>query len=92
MGIEGHVRPGYYKNELEEKVSLAGLHIVKSSYSYNSFETLFNDVSCLITGGREKNRHLYAMLFPILLLLTKLARFWPVGVGSGIVVHARKPI
>jgi ubiquinone/menaquinone biosynthesis C-methylase UbiE len=92
MGIEGHVRPGYYKDELEKKLKRAGFMIVESSYSYNSFETLFNDISYLITSGREKNRYLYALIFPILLALTKLFKFWPVGVGSGIVVFAGKSI
>lgn len=92
MGIEGHVRPGYYKDDLENKVKKAGLMIVESSYSYNSFETLFNDISYLITGGRERNRYLYAIIFPLLLVLTKLFKFWPVGVGSGIVVYAGKSV
>jgi 2-polyprenyl-3-methyl-5-hydroxy-6-metoxy-1,4-benzoquinol methylase len=90
MGIEGHVRPGYYKDELERKLKNAGLTVIDSSYSYNSFETLFNDISYLITGGREKNRYFYAIVFPILLALTKLFKFWPVGIGSGIVVYAGK--
>jgi len=92
MGIEGHVRPGYYKDDLERKLQNAGLKVIDSSYSYNSFETLFNDISYLITGGREKNRYLYAIVFPILLVLTKLFKFWPVGVGSGIVIFAGKSV
>lgn len=90
MGIEGHVRPGYFMDELKEKVKKSGLHVISFSYSYNSFETLFNDISYLITGGREKNRHIYACVFPILLLLTKAFKFWPVGIGSGVTLLAEK--
>lgn len=90
MGIEGHVRPGYYRNDLEVKVKNAGFKVIKSSYSYNSFETLFNDISYLITGGREKNKYLYALVFPLLLILTKFLSFWPTGEGSGVTLLAEK--
>jgi ubiquinone/menaquinone biosynthesis C-methylase UbiE len=90
MGIEGHVRPGYYLDDLVDKIKKIGFDISETFYSYNSFETIFNDISCLITGGREKKKCLYAVVFPFLLLVTKIFRFWPTGVGSGIVVHARK--
>lgn len=92
MKIEGHVRPGYYKEELVSKLNKAGFELLYSSYSYNSFETLFNDISFLITGGREKNKYLYALLFPILLILTKLFKYWPTGIGSGLVILARKTV
>jgi len=90
MEIEGHKRPGYTKNQLEEMLRNAGFTINISRYNYNSFETLFNDISFLITGGKEKNRHIYAVVFPFLLLLTKLFSWNPGRVGSGLVIKAEK--
>lgn len=92
MEIEGHVRPGYLKEKIEEMLHETGFDINVSKYNYNSFETLFNDISFLITKGREKNREVYALVFPFLLLLTKIVYWWPVGTGSGLVIQARKKI
>lgn len=90
MEIGGHVRPGYRKITLEKMLLRNNFKIHTSEYNYNSFETLFNDISYLITLGREKRRALYALLFPWLLLLSKAFHWWPVGTGSGLVIHARK--
>lgn len=90
MEIEGHKRPGYTKNHLEEMLRSAGFTISISQYNYNSFETLFNDISFFITGGKEKNRQVYALVFPFLLLLTKLLSWTPKRVGSGLVIKAEK--
>ena len=90
MDIEGHVRPGYTKNSIENLLRDTGFTIRDIQYNYNSFETLFNDISYYITKGREKNRTLYALVFPILLLATKLCAHPPVGMGSSLVIRARR--
>ena len=68
----------------------AGLSIERTSFSYGWIETLVNDVSYLVTGGREKRKWLYALLFPFLLLVSTLGRFSAPQEGSGVVVLARK--
>jgi SAM-dependent methyltransferase len=90
MGIEGHVRPGYTLDGLCHMLRGAGFSIERSFYSYGWLETLVNDISYLITGGREKRRWLYAPVFPILLLLSKLGGAPRSQDGSGVVVLARK--
>jgi len=92
MEIEGHVRPGYTRQELSELLSGAGLHVEEARYSYNSIETLANDLSFLITGGRERRRILYALAFPLLIAIAQLGRPFPARrIGSGLVVVARRP-
>jgi SAM-dependent methyltransferase len=91
MGIEGHVRPGYTKESLTSMLREAGLEIEEAVYSYGSFETLANDLSYLVTGGREKRRHLYALVFPLLLAISQLGRLSTPRQGSGVVVLARRP-
>jgi SAM-dependent methyltransferase len=90
MGIEGHVRPGYTLDALCDMVIGAGFSIDQAFYSYGWVETLANDISYLITGGREKRKRLYGSLFPFLLLLSLLGRFSRPREGSGVVVLARK--
>jgi 2-polyprenyl-3-methyl-5-hydroxy-6-metoxy-1,4-benzoquinol methylase len=91
MGIEGHVRPGYRREELRERLESAGFGIWKLCYTYGWFETLANDLSYAITKGREQNRTGYALAFPWLLLLSRLGR-WPApaGDGSGLLAVAVK--
>ncbi len=91
MGIEGHVRPGYTRDGLSAMLQKAGFQIESSFYSYGSVETLVNDVSYLITGGREQRRALYALAFPFLLALSQFGRLLRPREGSGLVILARKP-
>jgi hypothetical protein len=90
MEIEGHVRPGYSKVKVEKMLDETGFTVKTINYNYNSFETMFNDISFLITGGREKNKIIYAVIFPFLLFAAKIFSWWPVGVGSGLVIKAQK--
>ncbi len=91
MGIEGHVRPGYTRDGLCSMLRDAGFEIEQAFYSYTSIETLVNDISYLITGGREKRKAFYALAFPGLLLLSQLGRLTRPEPGSGLIVLARKP-
>ncbi len=90
MGIEGHVRPGYTMEDICNMLNAAGFVIEKAFYNYGYFETLSNSISYLITGGREKRKLLYALCFPLLLILSLPDRFGRVRQGSGIVVLAVK--
>lgn len=93
MGIEGHVRPGYTRDELSALLSRAGFEIERADYSYNSLETLANDLSYWVTGGHERRKPLYALVFPFLIALAQLARPWPARrIGSGLIVTARRPV
>jgi len=76
--VPGHVRPGYHLPELTERVRRAGFHIQRSGFSYGWLENLINNLSYVITGARERNRMLYAALFPMLNLIAWFAQWgWP---------------
>ncbi|MFW6012399.1 MAG: SAM-dependent methyltransferase [bacterium] len=90
MEIEGHVRPGYTRDTLVALLEEAGLEVVRSGYSYNSMETLANDLSFLVTGGRERRKGLYALAFPALLALAHLGGSRPPREGSGLWTLARR--
>lgn len=91
MTIEGHVRPGYTREGLRDLLTRAGFEIVHLAYNYNSIETLANDLSFLITQGRERNQTLYAFCFPFLLALASLgALYRPRNDGSGVIALARR--
>ena len=91
MDIEGHVRPGYGLDELRALLVAIGFEIELSAYNYNSVETLMNDISFRITGGRERRKALYAFCFPWLLLGSWLASPLRAEPGSGLVFLCRRP-
>jgi 2-polyprenyl-3-methyl-5-hydroxy-6-metoxy-1,4-benzoquinol methylase len=92
MGIEGHVRPGYTREQLTQLTTEAGLKVRRLEYSYGSWETLANDIAYLITGGRERHKALYALLLPLLIGLTLPDTGHPYCThqGSGLVMLAAK--
>jgi SAM-dependent methyltransferase len=91
MDIDGHVRPGYTKDELTRLLTRGGLHVKTCVYNYNTLETLANDISKLITGARERNKGLYALVFPLLLFFSFLGSFYRSDKsGSGLVALAVK--
>jgi len=92
MDIEGHVRPGYTRSGLSDLLQRAGFEVRRCFYNYNSIETIANDLSYLITGGRERRKHLYALAFPMLLGIAGLGGLYtPRQDGSGLVALARRP-
>ena len=92
MDIEGHVRPGYTRDGLADLLDRAGFEVARCNYNYNSVETLANDLSYLITGGRERRKQLYALALPFLLGLAALGGLHPARHdGSGLVALARRP-
>jgi len=89
--VEGHVRPGYTMEGLVNLLESGGLRVEKCIYNYNSFETLANDLSKVITGARERNRGLYALAFPLLMGIAALGGLYrPRRDGSGLVALAVK--
>jgi SAM-dependent methyltransferase len=92
MDIEGHVRPGYTREGLAQLLRQAGFEVERCLYDYNSLETLANDLAYLITGGRERNKLVYAVAFPLLLGLAALGRsHGTLQDGTGVVAVARRP-
>lgn len=93
MDIEGHVRPGYTRDGLTGLLQRAGFEVIECVYNYNSVETLANDLSFLITAGRERHKPLYAVAFPFLLALAAIGSLYePRRDGSGLVAVARRPL
>lgn len=91
MDIEGHVRPGYTRDGLTQLLRQAGFEVTACVFNYNSMETLANDISYLITGGRERRKQLYALTFPFLLLLAGIGGLYAAREdGSGLVALARR--
>ncbi len=89
--VPGHVRPGYTKEELEEKVKQAGFVAERSGYSYGFVENMVNNLSYMITKAEERNKEIYALLFPFMNVVAWFGQFiWP-DFGAGVWVVARKP-
>ena len=91
--VETHVRIGYERNEIEEKVKQAGLSIRESGFTYGFWETLANNISYMITSARMQNKKLYALAFPFLHLISILGyRARPASLGAGVFVIAEKSV
>jgi len=91
MDVEGHLRPGYSKDGLIDLLTKGGLKVRDCIFNYNSFETLANDISKVITGAKQANKSLYAIAFPFLMLIVLLGSLYrPRHDGSGLVALARK--
>lgn len=88
--VPGHVRPGYHLPEINERVRRAGFDILRTGFSYNFFENLVNNLSYAITGAQEKNKIVYAILFPLLNFIAWAAHWKMPHMGAGVWVIARK--
>lgn len=89
MDVEGHVRPGYTKDGLTDLLTQGGLKVRDCIFNYNSFETLANDISKVITGAKQANKGLYAVAFPFLMIIVFLGSFYRLRHdGSGLVALA----
>jgi SAM-dependent methyltransferase len=88
--IEGHVRPGYLLEEVEALLTKANLSIQEKGYTYSSLETLANDLSYVITEGREKRKLIYSIAFPLLLFIAWLGKFTKPSYGSGVFIVGKK--
>ncbi len=90
--VDGHVRPGYTKEQITGKVRQAGFEIIEAYYTYGWLETVTNNISYWITGARMKRKALYAAVFPLLLFLSYFGRNSRPAQGAGVLVHARKAL
>jgi hypothetical protein len=84
--IEGHTRIGYLLEDLEKLLLTGKFLILAKGYTYSSFETLANDISYFITGGREKHKLFYSIAFPFLLGIASLGKHVTPRYGSGIYI------
>jgi SAM-dependent methyltransferase len=89
--VPGHVRPGYRAPELADKLGQAGFEVVDQRYTYGALETLTNNISYLISGADQRNKALYAVVFPVLLAVSYLGKFSSPAWGAGVLVTARRP-
>jgi cyclopropane fatty-acyl-phospholipid synthase-like methyltransferase len=91
MDVEGHMRPGYTKDGLMELLTKGRFKVRDCIFNYNSYETLANDISKVITGAKQANKGLYAVAFPFLMMIVFLGSLYrPRHDGSGLVALARR--
>lgn len=89
--VPGHERPGYHLAELTERLAAAGFAVERCGFSYGLLENLANNLSYAITGARERNRLLYALLFPLLDAVAWLGQWHRPRWGAGVWALARRP-
>ena len=82
--VPGHVRSGYHLPELTERVRRAGFTIERAGFSYGFLENLANNLSYAISAAEQKNRVLYALLFPVLNLIAWLGQWRNPSMGAGV--------
>jgi SAM-dependent methyltransferase len=88
--VEGHYRPGYKKEELQQKLETAGFKVNEIYYTYGWIETITNNISYWITGAQMKNKLLYALVFPFLNLFSWFGRNSRPEKGAGVLAKAVK--
>ena len=88
--VPGHVRPGYKIEELTAKLEQAGLEVLDARATYGILETFTNNISYLITRAERRNKHLYAIVFPMLLAISYLGRLSQPPWGAGVLATARR--
>lgn len=88
--VPGHFRPGYRKNDIENKLLKFGVTITKSQYTYGFAENLSNNISYAITKAEAKNKVLYALCFPLINFLAWMGRNGIPVKGAGILIVANK--
>lgn len=88
--VPGHFRPGYTKEEIVNRLEAAGFEVTLNRYTFSMLETWTNNISYSISKAEEKNKIIYALVFPFLLLISWFGQFsWPQK-GAGVVVIANK--
>lgn len=87
--VPGHVRPGYLKEQLAERLNNAGFALIEQCYTFGLLENLSNNISYAITGADKRNRYLYAMVFPFLAILAYFGGFQRPSWGAGVLAVCR---
>lgn len=88
--IEGHFRPGYLLEDIVKKVENSGFIVTDSHYTYGWLETITNNISWIVTGSRMKRKYFYALIFPLLLMVSYPGRNTKPKLGAGVFIKARK--
>ena len=88
--VPGHIRPGYRAEELVEKLEAAGFEVTSHQYTYGLLETWTNNLSYVISGADQRNKLLYAAVFPALLLVSWFGKFSRPRWGAGVLATARR--
>ncbi|RMH59785.1 MAG: class I SAM-dependent methyltransferase [Candidatus Hydrogenedentota bacterium] len=88
--IEGHVRVGYEREELKEKLRRAGFRCVRVTGSFGVLETLANEWEYTVTKARGRNKVLFGFLYPFLNVLCWAGKNASPRYGSAWIVEARK--
>ena len=91
FNVPGHIRPGYHLPELVERLRRVGFEIERTGFSYGFLENLANNLGYFITQAEERNRILYAALFPFLNAIAWLGQWSEPAMGAGVWVVARRP-
>ena len=92
-----HIRAGYNKKELENKLQQVGFHIVKSSYTYGTYGALSWKLLIKIPLQliAEKFYPLlpfyYLLVYPLAEILMRLDMKTDNKMGTGILIVAQKP-
>lgn len=89
--VPGHVRPGYRAEELATKLRDAGFVVRKYQYTYGPVETWTNNISYLISGADQRNKPLYAAVFPLLLAISWFGQWSRPRWGAGVLAIAQRP-
>jgi SAM-dependent methyltransferase len=89
--VPGHERPGYLEEELLSKLETAGFEVLSHRFTYGVIENFTNNVSYMISGADQRNKKLYALVFPILLFVSWFGKFSRPSWGAGLLVKARRP-
>jgi SAM-dependent methyltransferase len=89
--VPGHVRPGYRAEDLVTKLTDAGFEVSTHRYTYGMLETLTNNISYLITGADQRNKVVYAAVFPLLLAVSYFGQFSRPRWGAGVLAVAHRP-
>ena len=87
--VPGHVRPGYRAEELVDKLEAAGFEVTSHHYTYGLLETWTNNLSYVISGADQRNKLLYAAVFPLLLVVSWFGKFSRPRWGAGVLATAR---
>jgi SAM-dependent methyltransferase len=89
--VPGHVRPGYRAEDLARKLRDAGFDVRKFQYTYGLLETWTNNLSYRISGADQRNKLLYAGVFPALLLVSWFGQWSHPRWGAGVLAIAERP-
>jgi SAM-dependent methyltransferase len=86
--VPGHKRPGYIVEDLLEKLARAGFAVETVRPTYGFLENLSNNISYAITGAKQNHKALYALVFPLLLLMSRLGASARPKWGAGVLAVA----